>query len=225
MPYHRLAANPRRHSNILVACQRYAIALGAPLCAAVLGGCALAAPPAAVHRTGTGRRGADGPPAGLPDRVELLGRMSSANGCRTRAGALPNPSCTPGAILADATLGDICRAGYAHSERPPLSYTEPIKRRDMVAYGYGGQRLSHYILDHLVPLELGGSGYSRANLWIQTLAQAHRKDTVENYLANAACEHHIELRAAQRAIARNWLEIWQRMTPAQRVEFSYGRAG
>jgi hypothetical protein len=156
----------------------------------------------------------------MPREIRTLGPVTKTSDCQYRYRVLPDPACTPGAILADATLASICRPGYARRERPPLSYTEPIKRADMITYGHGGQRLSGYVLDHLVPLELGGSGYSRANLWVQPLAQGDAKDAVESYLANQACARRIGLRAAQEAIAHDWMAIWQRMTPPQRQQFS-----
>jgi hypothetical protein len=181
----------------------------------LLSGCALPNNPAAQTSTPSG------PPAGLAHIIDLLGPVTKYIGCVT-VSERPDPGCTPGAILSDASLTRICRKGYAHSERPPLSYTEPIKRADMAAYGYGAQPLSGYVLDHLVALEFGGSGYSRANLWIQTTTAAAQKDQVENYLTDAACRGQIALRTAQRAIARDWYAIYIRMTPAQHQQYTYG---
>jgi hypothetical protein len=138
---------------------------------------------------------------------------------------LPDPQCTPGAVLTDATLAMICRPGFAASQRPPKSYTEPLKRADMRAYGLTGQRLGDYVLDHLVPLELGGAGYSPANLWIQSTRAGHEKDEVENALTAAACSGRIPLRRAQQEIARNWYAIWLALTPTERRRFTYSNTG
>jgi hypothetical protein len=192
--------------------------MGCALC-----GCAVSVPSTLSRPSPTDRQALDGPPAGTPHQIRTLGVVTKTSDCRYRERVQPDPACTPGAILADATLASICRPGFARSERPPLSYTEPIKRADMIAYGHAGQRLSWFVLDHLVPLELGGSGFSHANLWIQPLAQGDAKDEVESYLASEACAGRIGLRAAQEAIARNWLAVWQHMTASQRQEFStYG---
>jgi hypothetical protein len=188
-----------------------------------LSGCAVAAPSTISSPSPTNERALPGPPAGMPHQIRTLGPVTRTSDCRYRERVLPDPACTPGEILSDATLASICRPGFARSERPPLSYTEPIKRADMLAYRHIGQRLSWFVLDHLVPLELGGSGFSRVNLWIQPLAQGHAKDEVENYLAGEACAGRIGLRAAQHAIARDWLAVWQHMTARQRQHFSsYG---
>lgn len=51
----------------------------------------------------------------------------------------------------------ICVVGYNKRVRPPESYTERLKRRQMRAYGHAGERLSGFEEDHLVALELGGT--------------------------------------------------------------------
>lgn len=206
----RYRPSPRRAAVLGMVC----------LAAGGVGGCAVALPSTSTVPSAAGEMDGLGPPPGLPHKIQTLGPVTKTTGCQYRQRVLPDPACTPGAILADARLTNICRPGYARRERPPLSDTEPIKRADMIAYGHRGQRLSLFVLDHLVPLELGGSGYSRANMWIQPLAQGHAKDEVENYLATQACERRIGLRGAQEAIARDWLAIWQRMTPPQRQQFS-----
>jgi hypothetical protein len=57
-------------------------------------------------------------------------------------------------------------------------------------------------VDHLVPLELGGSNSVR-NLWPERYFR--RKDRLENRLHDERCAGDRSLRSAQRAIARNWL--------------------
>ena len=52
-------------------------------------------------------------------------------------------------------------------------------------------------------LELGGSNDAR-NLWIEPGKIPNPKDSVENALHKAVCDHKITLAAAQNAIATNW---------------------
>jgi hypothetical protein len=59
-------------------------------------------------------------------------------------------------------------------------------------------------LDHLVPLELGGSS-DITNLWPEAGKVPNPKDAVENALRAAVCAHKVTLGAAQDAIARDWL--------------------
>ena len=124
--------------------------------------------------------------------------------------ALPDPSCTPGAVytlVAQANIHQtICVKGWTATIRPPLSYTEPLKRRLMVSYGHPTASLRGYELDHLIPLELGGDPTSVDNLWPESGASPNRKDTVESVGREAVCRktNPLPLATAQVAIARDW---------------------
>lgn len=137
-----------------------------------------------------------------------------------RSEALPNPNLTPGAIdprVTEADLGlTICRrGGYTRSVRPPESYTEPLKRRQILEYGYRDRKIWHYEEDHLVPLEVGGSPYSPHNLWPEPRRVvggwgSHTKDELENRLHELVCSHQISLATAQFAIAHDWITAFKR---------------
>lgn len=113
---------------------------------------------------------------------------------------MPNPSLTPGDVTQRDTA-EVCASGNA-SRRRKVSYGT----RDRVYLAYGiprGQRKGLYEIDHLVPLELGGSNRP-ANLWPQPLADAKLKDRVEERLHDLVCDGEMSLDAAQRAIERDW---------------------
>ncbi len=125
------------------------------------------------------------------------------------AAQLPDRTRTPGAI-ATTSSGDVCRPGYAHAAR-----NVPYRVRDAVYTAYGlprGHRTPSggyvgprrgYVIDHLVPLELGGANDVR-NLWPQPRNEAHVKDRVEDALHEAVCSGRMRLFDAQQRIARNW---------------------
>jgi hypothetical protein len=69
------------------------------------------------------------------------------------------------------------------------------------AYGQRGVRGE---LDHLIPLELGGSN-DLSNLWVEAGPIPNPKDSVENRLHDEVCSGQMSLRAAQEAIAGNWM--------------------
>ncbi|TMV43420.1 hypothetical protein FGG78_41530, partial [Thioclava sp. BHET1] len=73
--------------------------------------------------------------------------------------AQPDPQINPGAIDPRVTQANIhrtiCVPGYSRSVRPPVSYTERVKRQQIAAYRYADRRLRDYELDHLISLELG----------------------------------------------------------------------
>jgi hypothetical protein len=77
----------------------------------------------------------------------------------------------------------------------------------MQSYGLSDSR-ANYELDHLVPLEVGGDGYSVQNLWPEPYHiefGAHIKDAFENYLHNQVCSGAMSLSDAQNQIATNWI--------------------
>jgi hypothetical protein len=134
--------------------------------------------------------------------------------CHARAhGRRPDPTCTPGSVdpaVTQANIGStICRSGYTETVRPPESQTAHAKF-DVAypAYHIGGAQVSE--LDHLVSLELGGSN-DITNLWPELGSRPNPKDSVENALHRAVCDGRVSLRAAQRAIASNWMTAEARL--------------
>jgi hypothetical protein len=124
---------------------------------------------------------------------------------------LPDPACTPGAVdpaVTEATIGStICVSGYTTSVRPPTSITSPAKAESLADYGMTASPTTEY--DHLVPLELGGAS-SVSNLWPEpnratATGVNNPKDAVENALKKAVCAHAVQLVAAQKAMASDWI--------------------
>ena len=63
-----------------------------------------------------------------------------------------------------------------------------------------------YEVDHLIPLELGGSN-AIENLWPEAYAGsrgARTKDVQENTLHRKVCARQIVLKSAQRRMVRDW---------------------
>jgi hypothetical protein len=52
-------------------------------------------------------------------------------------------------------VDSICHGGSTKQYRPPSSYTNTLKRQQLIAYGYPDTDPSHYEEDHLVALEIG----------------------------------------------------------------------
>jgi hypothetical protein len=122
-------------------------------------------------------------------------------------GQLPDPRCTPGSIDPDVTQADIrstiCKKGWTATVRPPESQTERFKF-DVAYPAYRTPQSERTELDHLVPLELGGSN-DATNLWPESPPTPNPKDKVENALNAAVCDGRVKLAAAQAAIAADWL--------------------
>jgi hypothetical protein len=93
----------------------------------------------------------------------------------------------------------ICRPGWAQSVRPSTSYIRLWKRLNVPA----GADPKAYVVDHSVPLELGGAPLA-PNLRLQLKADARRKDWDENALHRQICNGSISLRQAQERIVGDW---------------------
>jgi hypothetical protein len=124
---------------------------------------------------------------------------------------LPDPRCTPGsvdpAVDQEHIHATICMTGWTAEVRPPEAQTEAFKFN--VAYpAYGIPAGTATELDHLVPLELGGSN-SASNLWPEAPPTPNPKDKVEDTLNHAVCSGKVTLAAAQDAIAQNWMTAEQ----------------
>ncbi len=142
-------------------------------------------------------------PADLLIGLALVGvvvvAFTHGNGRRADA-ILADPSRTPGVLNPDVTQADIrstiCRHGWTETIRPPTSYTDDLKRRQMRQYGETGS-LSDYQEDHLISLELGGSPTDSRNLWPEPYPRASDVDKIENELNGEVCSGQLTLAQAQ----------------------------
>ena len=132
------------------------------------------------------------------------------------AGDLPDPSITPGAINPDVTEANIastiCVKGYTKSIRPPASYTNSLKKRQIRQYGYADTNPRDYEEDHLIALSIGGAPYDPHNLWPEPRNSewgADKKDQLEFVMYKLVCAHKVSLDEAQHAMAIDWISAWK----------------
>jgi 5-methylcytosine-specific restriction endonuclease McrA len=140
------------------------------------------------HRRAHHRRRAK--PAGVPSNVPM-----------------PNRTLTPGASLAGVTASQVCTSGWASAHR---SVSSAEKSAVYAEYGIASHAPGSYEVDHLIPLELGGSN-SESNLWPEPYGAsdgASAKDGLEDLLHAEVCAGNLTLRKAQREIAANWYAAW-----------------
>jgi hypothetical protein len=113
---------------------------------------------------------------------------------------LADPVRTPGVLNPDVTQANIrstiCRRGWTDTIRPPVSYTNALKTKQMRQYGETGS-LSDYQEDHLISLELGGSPTDPRNLWPEPYPRAADVDKIENELNSEVCSGQLTLAQAQ----------------------------
>jgi hypothetical protein len=134
------------------------------------------------------------------------------------ASPLPDPAATPGAVnpaVSQGTIEDtICLRGWTRTVRPPVSFTEPLKKQQIRQYGYRDHRPWRYEEDHLIPLDLGGAPADPRNLWPEPHLGRHQwgayaKDRLEARMVRLVCRHRLRLNAARRMMARDWIAAYR----------------
>ncbi len=120
-------------------------------------------------------------------------------------GIVADPRRTPGVLNPDVTQQDIrstiCKRGWTSTIRPPESYTDALKRRQMRQYREPGTT-ADYQEDHLISLELGGSPTDPRNLWPEPYPRASQMDQQENALNAEVCSGQMTLAQAQQEESR-----------------------
>jgi hypothetical protein len=158
-----------------------------------------------------------GPTAAPPPSAEPVAPTSPAavyapqartkeSACQAR-GPLPDPACTPGAVMT-TDIDVICHQATGPRRNVPAS----VHREAFTDYGFTyPQARGAFEVDHLIPLELGGDNVI-ANLWAEPATPTpgfHQKDLVENYLHRQVCAGSMTLADAQRMIATDWMIVWR----------------
>lgn len=151
------------------------------------------------------------PPPAEPARFSpgpsiSFGRRTRSSGCQIR-GPLPDPACTPGARFKNADRAHVCRPGYSKTVR---NVPQSVKNRVYAEYAITSHSRATYEVDHLVPLELGGSN-SIANLFPEAASPKpgyHEKDRLENKAHDRVCDGARSLRATQHSIATDWTILY-----------------
>jgi hypothetical protein len=130
---------------------------------------------------------------------------------------LPDPVMTPGelnpAVSQDTIQNTICVPGYSGSIRPPVSYTDALKVKQIALYGYTDTNTADYEEDHFIPLSVGGNPTDPKNLWPQprntSPYNAAVKDTLEYTLYKDVCAGTVTLADAQQAIVTDWVQAYR----------------
>ena len=126
---------------------------------------------------------------------------------------LPDLEATPGATL-PVTINHLCTPGYTKTVR---HVTEEEKRHIYALYGAKVKPKVCCEVDHLIPLELGGSN-DLTNLWPQPYSPkpgAHEKDKVEGALHKEVCAGKMKLQKAQQRISTDWYELYKELLGSQ----------
>lgn len=121
-----------------------------------------------------------------------------------RLGFVADRRCTTGAVT-EASKDEICLPGYATTHRS-VSWATKLTVYDeygitkRAPYGEPGS----YEIDHLVPLELGGSN-EIINLFPEPFPAYKRKDHMENFMHEQVCYNGLSLHSAQLFFMRKYV--------------------
>jgi hypothetical protein len=83
----------------------------------------------------------------------------------------------------------------------------PLKTQIPARRCYFGICSKDYVIDHFIPLELGGSN-EISNLWPQSWPWYDQKDAVESYLYFEVCSGRMTLPEAQAEIVEDWRALY-----------------
>jgi len=130
-----------------------------------------------------------------------LGLRTKDSDCKSN---LPYPdfACSPGEGM-NITMDALCKKGYTTTAR---NVSEDMKHQVYDEYGIVTRKTGEYEVDHIVPLELGGTN-SISNLWpepAEPMPGFHQKDLIENLLHDKVCSGDMQLNQAQYEIVHNW---------------------
>ena len=126
---------------------------------------------------------------------------------------LPIPTQTPGDVNPVLTEAVICASGF--TTRPYRNVPRELKKDVFESYGIANCPPcgKDYEVDHLIPLEVGGSN-DITNLWPQAYAtqpwNARVKDCLEDRLHELVCAGKVPLQEAQQAISSNWIDAYHK---------------
>lgn len=181
----------------------------------LLAGCSSTASKVSSHPGQAGSPRPAGTPTGTadPEPTSTLTPGSCHASSLDPATTHPDPHCTPGALNPAVTQANIhstvCISGYTKTIRPPVAYTDALKRQQIREYGYTDTDSRSYEEDHFIPLSLGGAPRDPHNLWPEPGASPNPKDDIEFKLYKAVCAGTVTLAAAQKAITTDWTTAGQ----------------
>lgn len=117
------------------------------------------------------------------------------------------------AVNSDNIEENICVPGWTKTVRPPVSYTNDLKRKLLKKQGLDWSHASEYELDHVVPLALGGHPTDPKNLRLQPWDGpdgAHAKDVIEARMHRLVCSGLVTLKEARHCMAVRWQDCLEK---------------
>ena len=139
--------------------------------------------------------------------------QSASTVLRIDVASAQDPSMLDERVTQQTVADTICRPGYADSVSPPLDKLMQYKNRLLAEQGISSSAGIGYALDRRVPIVLGGSPDSPANLGLLPWAGhtgERRKELLTAKLKRCVCAGKLRLSDAQAAIAGDWPTTYAR---------------
>jgi hypothetical protein len=121
----------------------------------------------------------------------------------TTVDAAKTPGATDVAVSETTLTTTVCAPAPAYSRLDAAT-----KKRVFAEYHIKKKQQRKYVIDRLVPLELGGTN-DLSNLWPQTRSSAAAKNATELSVRGDLCAHKVDLATAQQAFASDWTTAGQ----------------
>jgi len=138
--------------------------------------------------------------------IALIGAATMTVAADNQQTGLPSSFLTPGDAR-KVSKEQICAPGYAASIK---ATKESTKEEAFSRYGLRDGKSTTETLDHLIPVELGGTD-SVENLWPEPARgewNAAQKDALEQKLLALVCDGTLTVKQAQSAIKKNWVQAY-----------------
>ncbi|HSZ58616.1 MAG TPA: hypothetical protein VK797_23310 [Tepidisphaeraceae bacterium] len=141
--------------------------------------------------------------------TEVFDEPTDRPAALVKAGILPDPVLSPGAIFSDITLEQIRQPNFDATIR---NVPESLKKKVFRSYGLDPDKIrtGDYEIDHICECALGGA-QDAANLWPEKYAGplgAHTKDHLERVLLKLVRDGKVPLRQAQHEISGDWTQAY-----------------
>jgi hypothetical protein len=116
-------------------------------------------------------------------------------------------------VTQDTIAETVCVPGYTARVRPTQRHVMDVKQT--LSAGLALETGAEIVLDHIVPLALGGHPSDPSNLQLQELRESHRKDRIEVKLQCLVCTGQVSLDEARSAIAADWAAAYHKFALAK----------
>jgi hypothetical protein len=144
--------------------------------------------------------------------IYLLVIVMSVSNMLGQKGTEPNRTLTPGDV-ANVTVATMCSKGYSARAR---HVTASTKHRIRLAYRVGEHDRNLFVIDHLIPLQLGGSNHV-SNLWPQvrtgTFWSSYKKDRLGSLLKRKVCSGRMSPIVARNLMRFDWKNSYKAFFP------------